>query len=338
MSPPRVSVLLPVHNGEPYLERALDSILTQSEGSLEVVAVDDGSSDGSSVTLERAARADSRVRLLQPGRVGLVRALELGHGRARGRYIARMDADDVSRPERLARQADFLDRRGDIGVVGSRVAYLGDQRAHRGLALWVDWTSSLLEPDEIALHRFVESPFVHPSVMFRRELVARHGGYRDGPFPEDYELWLRWLDAGVRMAKLPETLLEWRERPGRLTRNDPRYSTEAFYAVKAPYLARRLARLDPPRKVAVWGAGRTTRIRLRPLLAEGVSINAYIDIDPDKIGQRIHGAPVLSPDDLPPPGPLFVLQCVGSRGARELIRDRLETRGYRIGVDWLPCA
>lgn len=333
----RVSVLLPVRDGDPHLAEALSSLSRQTEADFEVVAVDDGSTDGTPLMLRTAARRDPRLRIVSPGRVGLVSALGIGLEAARGRYVARMDADDVCHAKRLETQADFLDRHADIGLVASRVRYLGDRRANLGLALWVDWTSSLLTPEQIDLHRFVESPFVHPSVMFRRELVARHGGYRAGPFPEDYELWLRWLEAGVRMAKLPRELLDWRERPGRLTRTDPRYAVDAFYGVKAPYLARRLARAAP-REIAVWGAGRTTRKRLRPLREEGVEVAAYIDIDPDKIGQRIDGVPVLGPDDLPDPGRLFVLQYVGSRGARELIRDRLEARAYRIGRDWLPCA
>ena len=103
------------------------------------------------------------------------------------------------------------------------------------------WTNGLLTHEEIALARFVESPLAHPSVMFRRSLVERWGGYAEGAFPEDYELWLRWLDAGVRMEKLADPLLIWNDSPTRLSRRDPRYAAEAFYRVKARYLARWLA-------------------------------------------------------------------------------------------------
>src|SRR5207247_9233486 len=127
----------------------------------------------------------------------------------------------------------------------------------------VDWSNTLLSHQEISLARFVESPVVHPSVMFRRELIDRLGGYAEGQFPEDYELWLRWLEAGVRFEKLPEALLRWRDRDARLSRSDPRYDSEAFYRMKAIYLARWLAannRHHP--KIVVCGAGRLTRRRV----------------------------------------------------------------------------
>ena len=338
-APPRVSVVLPVHNEEQHLEQAIESILRQSQADFELIAVDDGSTDGSADMLARLARGDLRIRLLRQPRGGIVAALNRGLAEARGAYIARMDADDIAHPERLRLQADFLDRHRDTGLAASRVEYLGDKRRNRGLALFVEWTNSLLEPADIARYRFVETPLIHPSAMFRRELPERLGGYRDGPFPEDYELWLRWLERGVGMAKLPETLLQWRERPERLTRTDPRYGVEAFYRTKAPYLNRWLERHNRHHPdVVVWGSGRTSRQRLRYLTELGVRVSAFIDIDPRKIGYRIAGAPVLRPDDLPPPGECFVLSWVSSRGARGEIEEVLRVKGYRIEADYMPCA
>ncbi len=175
--------------------------------------------------------------------------------------------------------------------------------------------------------------------MFRRELVERFGCYRAGPFPEDYELWLRWMERGVRMAKLEETLLDWRERPNRLTRIDPRYSVDAFYRTKAPYLYRWLERHNPHHPaVIVWGSGRTSRQRLRFLTDLGVRVETYVDIDPRKIGQRISEVDVIGPEGLPEPGRCFVLAWVGSRGARELIERELSRQQRRRGAHYLLCA
>jgi hypothetical protein len=210
--------------------------------------------------------------------------------------------------------------------------------------LHVAWLNSLVTADEIALNRFVESPLAHPSVMFRRELVEFHGGYRDGPFPEDYELWLRWLDAGVRMAKVPRVLLRWNDPPERASRTDPRYSPEAFFATKAPWIARWLRRhglgTGDTRSLLVWGAGRPTRKRAERLSAEGVSIAGYVDIDSRKATTAIGGTgkPVLLADELPPPSEAFVLGYVSSRGARALVRAALTGRGYAEGRDFLMCA
>ncbi len=177
------------------------------------------------------------------------------------------------------------------------------------------------------------------SVAFRRELPARYGGYRDGPFPEDYELWLRLIEHGVRMEKLPQTLLCWNDPPHRLSRTDTRYLPDAFFAAKAPFLARETERLRGKRPIWLWGAGRRTRRRMRHLEEHGCRPAGYVDVDPKKLRSVLPGnRPVIGPADLPPPREAFVLGCVGKRGAREHIRASLAGRGYREGVDFLMCA
>jgi glycosyltransferase involved in cell wall biosynthesis len=318
------------------LPAAVESLLEQTETDWELVAVDDGSTDGSPRVLDHYARRDARVRVLACGRRGLVHALNLGLDAAKGPLIARMDADDVCPPERLAHQRSHLDAHPDVGLVACRVVFEGDARRAAGYARYVDWTNRLLTHEAIALARFVESPLVHPSVMFRRELPARLGAYREGDFPEDYELWLRWLEGGVRMTKLPEPLLAWHDSPARLSRRDPRYAPEAFYRMKVPYLARWLAahnRHHP--RIVLWGAGRVTRRRARLLVAEGVDIASYVDIDPRKIGRAIEGRPVVGPAALPAAGACFVVAAVASVNARDQIERVLMDADYRPGFDYV---
>lgn len=319
-----------MRNGETRLAAALDSLLAQTDSDFEIIAVDDRSSDQTPAILKQRSVRDARLRVLSTSPdsgQGIVAALNLGLWAAKGRYIARMDADDICHPERLRLQAEYLDAHAAIGLVASRVQFAGDRQAQRGLALFVDWTNDLLTPADIARSRFIETPIIHPSVMFRRRLIRSHGGYRCGDFPEDYELWLRWLDAGVQFAKLPQALLEWTDRPDRLTRSDSRYAPEAFFRVKAPYIARWLAANNPAHpQVVVWGAGRTARRRFRWLAAEGVEPIAYVDIDPKKIGWKIAGVPVIPADEIP--AEAFVLIYVGKRGARQLIAACLGERPY----------
>lgn len=332
-----VSVILPVCNAVHTVRQALDSL--EVTGGMEVIAVDDGSTDGTGELLDVLARASGRLHVLHLAHGGIVQALTAGIEAAEGEYIARMDADDESLPGRLDAQRAFLDGREDVGLVGGQVLFGGDRTHARGYALHVDWLNGLHTPEEIALERFVESPFAHPSVMFRRELIAGHGGYRDGAFPEDYELWLRWMDAGVRMARLDRPVLRWNDPPQRLSRTDARYSVDAFYEVKARYLSRFLQRSNPFHPgVIIWGSGRTTRRRVRMLQQHGVVVRAWVDVDPDKIGHSIDGAPVIAADDLPGPGKAFSVSFVGSRGAREWIGSWFASRGYRKGVDYLHAA
>lgn len=345
--PPRVSVVLPVRNGAATLPRALASLTAQTLAEWEAIVVDDHSTDETPALLQAAAQRDPRVRVLSGASRGIVGALNAGLAAARARLIARLDADDEAAPSRLERQvAALVAAPADVGVVSCRVEFGGDARAAEGYARYVEWTNTLLSEEEIALNRFVESPFAHPSVLFRRELVDRWGGYRDGDFPEDYELWLRWMDAGVRVRKLRDVLLTWHDSPQRASRRDRRYAPEAFFRLKAPWIARAVQRLlvadagGAPRALYVWGAGRPTRQRAKSLEAHGVTIHGYIDVDPRKATTALggRGRPVLLPSELPAPAHAFVLGYVGSRGARELIRAALLARGYVEGRDFLMCA
>ncbi len=343
--PPRVSVVLPAFNAAATIAAAVESIRNQTLTDWELIVVDDGSTDATADIVAAIARVDERVTLRREPHRGVADAANTALTAARGEFVARMDADDVALPARLARQAEFLESpvNAAVGVVSSLVTFGGDRATREGYARHVDWLNTLVTPEAVALNRFIESPVANPSVMFRRELVARHGAFLAGDFPEDYELWLRWLDAGVRIAKLPEVLLQWNDPPTRITRNDPRYAPEAFFRAKAPWIARELARLERrhgPRDIFVWGAGRHTRKRAAHLAAQGVRVAGYIDVDAKKTGRGLGGTgvPVLAEAAVPPPGKLRVLGYVTTWGARDYIRASLTTRGYVEGADFLMCA
>lgn len=330
---------MPVYNAAETLPAALESVMAQTDPAWELVAIDDGSEDASWTVLQTYARRDGRIRPIRTPHRGLVAALNLGVAVSAAPLIARLDADDLCRPERLARQRGHLEARPEVGLVGCHVEFGGDPVRSAGYARHVAWTNTLTTHEAIAGGRFVESPIVHPSVMYRRELLARLGPYRAGDFPEDYELWLRWLEAGVRMEKVPEPLLVWRDGPGRLSRTDRRYAETAFFRVKAGYLARWLARHNRHHpEIVLWGAGRITRQRAGPLAREGIVVRAFVDIDPRKVGRRIDGRPVIAPDGLPRAGTAFVVSYVSSAGAREQIARTLDAAGYRAGVDYVLAA
>ena len=336
---PLISVILPVHNAAATVRAAVDSLDAESVSQVEVVAVDDGSTDASAALLDDMAQTRPWLRVLHAPHRGIAPALNAGIGVARGELIARMDADDRSLPGRLERQRRFLLDHHSIGLVSGRVRFGGDPHRARGYAHYVSWINSLRDPADIAAMRFVESPFAHPAVMFRANLVRLHGGYRDGAFPEDYELWLRWMDQGVRMASIPDEVLLWSDPPDRLSRTDARYSIDAFYMMKAEYIARwAVRRVRSWPQVYFWGAGRTTRKRAQYLIAHGAQVRAWVDIDVKKIGHRVWGAPVIAAEELPPPGECFIFPFVGSRSARADIMRWLEERGYVLERDYVPVA
>jgi len=331
---PSVSIVMPIRDAAATLGDCLGSIAGQTLRDWELVAIDDGSTDASAAVVREAARDDTRIRLLPPGRIGFVAALNLGLAEARAPIVARMDADDVMAPERLALQFEHLARHQDVALVACQVRLFPDEEVRDGSREYIRWQNACLTAADVACEIWVESPFAHPSVMFRRDVVMTEGGYLDGVFPEDYELWLRLHERGHRMEKLPRVLLDWRESAARLSRTDPRYDRDAFDRLRADSLSRD-RHLTTGRSVVFWGAGRRTRQRARHLVARGVKPAAYVDIDPRKIGRVIDGAEVHPPEWLARTPRPFVLAWVASHGARDLIAAKLAEFGYRRGEDWL---
>jgi glycosyltransferase involved in cell wall biosynthesis len=333
---PAVSVLLPCYNAEANLDEALESLARQTIEEIEVIAVDDGSVDSTPAILARWAGFDSRIRVIRQDHAGIIEALNRGMAACSAPYIARMDHDDRCHSQRLFLQKGYLDAHPEVAVAGCLVRATPFGQVREGLRIYLDWLNSLVEGEDIRREIFIESPLVHPSVMFRAEVVRAVGGYQERGWPEDYDLWLRLYLNGVRFGKVPQVLLEWREHPHRLTRLDSRYSLENFLRLKAHYLTQ--GPLASRQSIFVWGAGMTGRRLVKQLERLEVPLVAFIDVDPAKIGRRRRGLPVLAPDELPErwgnsPKPAL-LAAVGARRARPLIRQHIRSMGLEEGSDW----
>lgn len=329
-------MVLPVHNAETTIEETLKSILKQSFEDFELVVVDDGSCDKSASIIRQIAANDCRIRHFHLRHGGIARALNFGIKISSGQYIARMDADDIAHPDRLKLQSEYLDKHPQTGLVASLVNYTGNAEANAGYAGYVEWINSISKHCDIPVKRFVESPFAHPSVMFRSILSRMFGGYHEGPVPEDYELWLRWMHHGVEMAKVPRYLLDWYDHTERLSRTHDHYSYQNFYRVKAKYLRLFLKRKFQEQlpEIWVWGAGRQVNNRVAPIVERGLHISKYIDVKrrSDNSGRFIHYS------DIPEAGQVFILSYVTDRKGKKDIIQYLESKGYREGDDFLMMA
>jgi len=319
----------------PTVDIAVRSILAQTLAELEVIAVDDGSTDGTGVRLAALAREDHRVRVLHTPGLGIVGALELARTYAAGHYLARMDADDESLPQRLALSVAALEGDPSLSGVGTQVEIFREDRPPSpNLTRYSRWLNSLRRPEDVHRECFIESPLCHPSVTLRREAVERAGGWRQGDFPEDYALWLELLAQGGRLAVVGPVLHRWRDGEGRLTRTDSRYRSEAMIDLKGRYLARLP---QAAQGVLVWGAGRNGLRLARALRAHGTRVEQLIDVSPRKVGQRVDGWEVIAPDALGAPCRAHLIAAVGAMGAREEIRAHLRARGWQEGRDF-TCA
>lgn len=214
MSAPRVSVLLPVFNGARFLDESMGSILRQEHVDLELIVIDDASTDDTPRIIERWRRADSRVVVmtLSENR-GASAALNAGLDRARGVYVARQDADDVSEPGRLAAQTTFLDRERDVVLLGAR--YIRIDAHGRTIS-----TASPAESPAVLsyLLHFENAAGVPGQGMFRTDVARQIGGFsREFRYAQGYEMWARLARRG-RVAVLPEVLLRYREHDANVSR------------------------------------------------------------------------------------------------------------------------
>lgn len=206
---PTVSVVMPVYNTARYLSEAVDSILEQTLNDFEFIIVNDGSTDDSPDILGRYQQSDKRIRVFHQKNSGLAASLNVGLRAAKGKYIARMDSDDISLQERLARQVEFMDNHPDVGVCGTAFRQFGNINGD-------SWT--MTDPEEIKSRLMFWPCLGHPTVMMRRELIIKENLYYDIEFKqaEDHELWLRFSQH-CKITNIPEVLLLYRTRDNQAT-------------------------------------------------------------------------------------------------------------------------
>jgi glycosyltransferase involved in cell wall biosynthesis len=234
MNTPAVSVLMPVYNAERYLALALDSILAQTFTDFELIIVDDGSTDRSPEILGEYEKNDRRIRVLARPNTGIVGALNDGLKLCRAELIARMDADDISRPNRFALQVQHLRDNPDCALVGSRVLLIDPEGSPIR-----EWITQLTHEEIDRAHLDRGWPVVHPTVMMRRALVEETGGYRKQyETLEDLDLFLRLAELG-KLANLPDVLLDYRQHFSSICHTRSDHQSAIRHAILAETAQRR---------------------------------------------------------------------------------------------------
>lgn len=239
MTSPRISVVMPVYNAERYIAQAVESILTQTIADFEFLVFDDGSTDRSLQILLTYADRDNRMRVFGKSHCGYVPWLNEGMQISRGKYIARMDADDVSLPDRFASQVRYMEEHRDCVAIGSNVLVINSSDEPLGVLRQ--------ETDPKTIERLllegVKGVIIHPASLLRRETVLAIGGYREQFEPiEDLDLWLRLAEKG-QLANLPQVLFKYRLNPLGVT--SVHFRRQQRYAESITNEARRRRGLQP---------------------------------------------------------------------------------------------
>ena len=332
---PVVSVLLPAHNAAATLPACLRSLTRQTVTRWACVLVDDGSSDDTATIARAAARGDPRITVVTTPHRGLVAALQEGLGHCTAPYVARMDADDLMRRSRLADQVRALEEHPELTAVGTHVRIFPRRQLRDGWRAYERWLNSIDSAAAVRRDAFVESPVAHPTLMIRRTTLE-HFGYRDCGWAEDYDLILRLLAGGHHVGVVPRRLVAWRDHPDRLTRRHSTYTMAQLTACKAAFLASGF--LGATDRYVLWGYGGTARALHRALRAHGKRAAHVIDVDPRRVGNTIHGAPVELPDALPALPRLPVVVSVAGATPRAEIRAFLSGHGIEELRDFVCAA
>lgn len=330
-----ISILLPFRNAHSTLDAAIRSIAGQSLREWELLLINNASTDEGASKAHEWSRRDPRIQVIEEPTVGIADALNTGIAQSTAPLIARMDADDIAHPARLARQVAHMEAHPEIGVLGTRTRFETTVEKSSGMAWFVNWQNAILSPHEHNVKRFVDAPLAHPTVMFRRELVDHFGAYSTEPLPEDHELWLRWMHHGVRFAKLPEELLTWRDHPQRLSRTHPNYSVDAFFTTKAKWIAAWYARkYADGRPIIIAGTSGLCRDRAAKLEAQGMRIHAFTDVKK----REVPGYAFIPHNELPPSGVAVIISFISQRGTGDRIAAYLVSRGLVEGEDFILAA
>jgi len=237
---PRVSVVLPVRNGQRYVRTAVESILGQTFDNFELLALDDGSTDDTPRILSELTAQDRRLRLIQTERRGLVHTLNHGFDAARGEYVARMDADDIAFPGRIEAQVSALDREPELGLIGAAVRVIQDDDLRPLYTVRYP-----VRDHELRAALTFGSVFAHPVVVIRKTAYARAGGYRPQfAHAEDYDLWLRLAEVS-RLANLADPLLDYRTHSNQVSLVQAEQQVVSVVGAQIASQARRVGEREP---------------------------------------------------------------------------------------------
>ena len=331
MQDPLVSILIPFKNTAQYLHECIQSILDQTYTNWEVLAVDDHSTDESGEVMTGFAKEETRIQVFQNQGQGIIHALRMAYEKSSGKFITRMDSDDVMLPYKLHVLAISLLESGPGNVAVGQVKYFSHQGISNGYARYEQWLNILTEKGGNYTEIYKECPIPSPCWMVYREDLDASGAFEPDYYPEDYDLAFRFYEQGLKCLPCNQILHLWRDYDSRTSRTSEHYAQNYFLDIKLHYFVK--LDYDSTQPLIVWGAGTKGKTIAKGLLERDVNFYWICD-NPKKIGRHIYGKEMLdfkTLDDFESPQSIIT---VANEGAQEFIRGYLEEMGQKPMLDY----
>lgn len=327
-----ISVLMPVKNAMPYLTECLDSILNQTETNWELIAIDDHSTDMSRAVLQSYADRDNRITCLPNDGKGIIDALRTAYASSSGRYITRMDADDIMSADKLStlRSKLIIHGAGHLAVGG--VTYFSDGELGDGYRRYEAWLNRLTAEGDNFIQIYKECVIPSPCWMLHRDDFEQVGAFDSDVYPEDYDLAFRMYQTGLEVIPCTENLHLWRDYGTRTSRNDPNYADNRFLDLKCHHFLQH--DYDMTRSVAVWGAGKKGKAIIKNLQEAYIEELHWITDNQNKIGHDIYDITLMSSEQITDLDLPQIIIAVANDEENAAIQDRLNAMGYYTMIDY----
>lgn len=332
---PKVSIIMPVFNGGSFLKDSIDSILSQSFTDFEFIIVNDGSTDQSIDIIMQYMKSDKRIVLISRKNEGIVNSLNQAAALSSGEYIARMDADDISMPDRIEKQLNFLENNPEYLLVASQIKTFtqSDEIPQTELDRFRDWYNEGHTDEEIRKILPIGNCLNHPSILFRKEIIGLESLYkREFQCAEDYELFSRMIKLG-KFAKLNEPLINYRIHPGQISMEYRERQRKLDSIIKAKIISEDYC--NKQSRIVIWGCGNGGRMIAGKLVEAGLHVVGFIDKNSDSWNTSINGIPVLGDESVLDKID-FEFIVLATTPGREYAINYLNEKGYTYGRNYLP--
>ncbi|MDG1840859.1 MAG: glycosyltransferase family 2 protein, partial [Crocinitomicaceae bacterium] len=281
-----ISILIPFKNTAPFFRECIDSILEQSHSDFEIIAVDDHSEDDSLDII--MSYSDKRIQVFKNEGIGILPALQTAQKHATGKFITRMDADDVMPKDKLSFLLDALKQKGQGNVATGMVQYFGKEKVSEGYKKYENWINKVCTKNTFYEEIYRECVVASPNWMMHKEDFDLISGFKEIQYPEDYDLVFKWKKAGLQIHGIKQITHLWREHKNRTSRTNIHYQQASFFKLKTSHFLRE----NKNKNIVLLGAKKKGRIIAKILTSQNIKFR-WFEQDEKLIETKVMGVQLL---------------------------------------------